>query len=226
MGGPAAELFQAIKTGDRGTVERLVAAQPGLAEAREAGGVSAVLTALYHGKREIAVLLLARKPRLDVFEAAAAGEAGRVQELIDGDPTLAGAFASDGFTPLGLAAFFKRPDVVKVLLERGADPAPPSANPQAFTALHSAAASDAGTRDMAIVRALVEAGAPVNARSGSGTTPLHTAAFLGDTEVALLLLSRGADPRVASQDGKTPIDLARAQGHAELAELMERQAAR
>jgi len=221
-----AELFEAIKRGARATVASLVADDPRLAEAREPGGTSAVLTALYHRKPEICVLLLARKPRLDIFEAAATGDVERTRELLDEDPTRANAFAADGFHPLGLAAFFKRPGAVKLLLERSADPAPASRNPQAFTPLHSAAASDAGSRDMAIVRALVEAGAPVNAQSGSGTTPLHTAAFLGDTEVVELLLSRGADPRIAAKDGKTPIDLAREQGHAELADVLERPTAR
>jgi ankyrin repeat protein len=218
----SAELFEAIKRGARMTVDSLLAADPSLAEAREPDGTSAVLTSLYYGKPEICVLLLARKPRLDIFEAAATGDLDRTRQLLAEDPARANAFASDGFHPIGLAAFFKRREVVDLLLERGADPAPPSANPQAFTALHSAAASDAGTRDMAIVRALVEAGAPVNARSGSGTTPLHTAAFLGDADVAELLLSRGGDPRIASNDGKTPIDLAREKGHTELAERMER----
>lgn len=222
----SAELFEAIKRGARATVASLIAADPKLAESREPGGTSAVLTSLYHGKPEICVLLLARKPRLDIFEAAATGDVERARKLLDEDPSRANAFAEDGFHPLGLAAFFKRPELVRLLLERGADPAPPSANPQAFTALHSAVATDAGGRDLGIVRALLEAGAPVSARSGSGGTPLHTAALLGDTEVAELLLARGADPRTASKDGKTAIDLARAQGHAELAELMERQAAR
>jgi ankyrin repeat protein len=217
-----AELFEAIKKGDRPTVERLVAAEPALAEAREDGGVSAVLTSLYHGKREICVLLLARKPRLDIFEAAAAGDVPRTRELLTEDRSRANAFAGDGFTPLGLAAFFKRPDAVRVLLEHGADPAPASRNQGAFTPLHSAVANDAGPSVLAIVRALLDAGAPVNARSGSGGTPLHTAAFTGDAEVVELLLARGADPRIPSNDGKTPIDLARDRGHTALAERMER----
>jgi adenosylhomocysteine nucleosidase len=217
-----AELFEAIKKGDRATVDRLVSADPGLAEARDPDGVSAVLTALYYGRREIAVLLLARKPSLDIFEASAVGDVQRVRRLLDQDPSLANAVAPDGFRPLGLAAFFKRPEIVALLLERGADAAPPSGNPQAFTALHSAVADDAGPRDISIIRGLLDAGAPVNARSGTGTTPLHTAAFTGDAEVAELLLERGADPRIASDAGKTAIDTARERGHTELAARLER----
>src|SRR5687768_12823598 len=153
-----ADLFEAIKRGARTTVDGLLAADPKLAEAREPGGTSAVLTSLYYGKQDICVLLLARKPRLDIFEAAATGDVEWTRRLLDEDPSRANAFADDGFHPLGLAAFFKRPKIVRLLLERGADPAPASANPPAFTALHSAAASDAGARDMSIVRALVEAG--------------------------------------------------------------------
>jgi ankyrin repeat protein len=218
----SAELFEAIKKSDRAGVERLVEADPKLAAAREPGGVSAVLTALYHREFAICELLVARRPDLDVFEAAATGDGDRLRALVDGDPSLANALASDGFHPLGLAAFFKRPEAVTVLLERGADPAPASRNQLAVTALHSAVATDAGARDIGIVRELLDAGAPINARSGAGGTPLHTAAYTGDREVVELLLARGADARVANNDGKSPIDLARERGHAKLAEVMER----
>lgn len=222
MGTAAAELFDAIRKGDRATIERVTSADPGLAEARADNGVSAVLTAFYYGKRDIAALLLSRGPALDIFEAAAAGDAERARALVDEDPSRANAVAGDGFTPLGLAAFFKRPEVVRLLLDRGADPAMAARNANAFTPLHAAVATDAGPRDIGIVNALLEAGAQMNARSGEGGTPLHTAAFTGDAEVVELLLARGADPRIAGKDGKTAIDIARQRGHAALAERMER----
>ena len=74
------EFFQAIRSGDRATVEGLVAAQPTLVDARSPLG-SAVLVAMYYGEPEIARMLVERGAGLDLFEAAAVGVSARVQEL-------------------------------------------------------------------------------------------------------------------------------------------------
>lgn len=216
----SAELFAATKKGDLATVERLLGSDPGLASAREEGGVSAVLTSLYHGQPAIATRILAEHPALDVFEAAATGELDRVRALTEADRSLVNAIGSDGFTPLGLAAFFRAPDVVRLLLERGADPSLAARNRLAVTPLHSAVATDAAPVDVSIVRMLLKAGAPVNVPHLGGGTPLHTAAFVGDPEVLRMLLDRGADPRLTTADGKTAIDIARERGHAEAAALL------
>lgn len=217
----SAELFAAIKKGDHGTVDRLLGTDPRLASAREEGGVSALLTALYCRRAAIATRLLAERPRLDVFEAAASGAVDRVRALIDADPSLVNATASDGFTPLGLAAFFRRPDVARLLLERGADPSIASTNKLRVAPLHSAVATDAAPVDVSIVRMLLEAGAPVNVPHLGGGTPLHSAAYVGDMEVVRMLLDRGGDPRMKTHDGKTAIDIARERGHAAVAETLE-----
>jgi ankyrin repeat protein len=175
-----------------------------------------VLLAHYYGKADVAAALLSRGPELDVFEAATAGDAKRVSALVDADPTLANAVARDGYSPLGLAAFFKRPGVVKALLERGAQPSLPSRD-QGFTPLHSAVATDAGRAEHEIVRLLLEAGADPNAKSREGGTPLHSAAFTGDLEAAELLLAFGADPNVTDPKGFTPLDVARDRRNVEVA---------
>lgn len=210
--------FDAIKQGDRAAVERALAADPAMAAARDESGLSAVLTALYFHEPAIADLLLSHRPSLDVFEAAAAGDAERVRELVDADPSLVNAFAPDGFQPLGLAAFFKRPDVVRLLLERGADATTASRNGLAVTPLHSAIADEASIE---ITRTLLAAGAPVNARSAQDGTALHTAAFVGHRAIVELLLEKGADPAARTTAGKTPADVARERGHAEIAQLLE-----
>lgn len=218
----SADLFPAIRKGDTATVERLVAQDPSLAMACEEGGTSAVLTAYYHGHPDVADVLLRYDPPLDVFEAVTAGRLERVREILDRDPSLASAYASDGFHPLGLAAFFRRLDVLRLLIERGADVGAPARNRLAVTALHSAVATDAGPVDHEIVRALLDAGAPVNVPHLGGGTPLHTAAFTGDVESARMLLERGADPTARMDDGKTPLDVARGRGNA-VASLLERE---
>jgi len=217
----AAQFLEAVKKGDRTAVDRMLDADPSLVSARDERGTSAVLLAHYHGKTDVAAALLSRAPTLDVFEAATVGDAGRVAALVDADRSLADAVAHDGYTPLGLAAFFKRRDVVKALLDRGASPSLPSRD-QGFTPLHSAVATDAGPSEHEIIRLLLEAGADPNAKSREGGTPLHTTAFTGDLESAELLLAYGADPNATDPKGRTPLDIARDRHGAPVAALLHR----
>jgi ankyrin repeat protein len=215
----ATELFTAIKSGDRSAVDELLDRDPRLLSARDDSGLSPILAALYRGQREIASTILRRKPKLNVYEAAAAGDADRVRELVDGEPRLAGTDSADGYSALGLAAFFKHRDVVKYLLVRGADVHAASRQGR-FTPLHSAVATDAAECDVELVRALLDAGADPNAKSASGGTPLHTTAFTGDRESAELLLRYGADRTIKNGQRKTPADVARERGNDEVARLL------
>ena len=215
----AAEFIAAVKKGDREAVERMLASDPGLVSARDEHGVSAVLLSHYYGKTDVAKALLARRPELDIFEAATSGDAERVRALLAKDRSLANAWSKDGFFPLGLAAFFKRPAVAKVLLEHGADPRMAS-KPAGFTPLHSAVADDAGSDVKELVRLLIDAGADPNAFSASGGTPLHTAGFTGNAPVTEMLLAAGADPGATDAKGLTPLDHARERSHPEVAAIL------
>lgn len=219
------ELFTAIKGGDTAAVERLLERDRDLVDARDDKGLSPVLAALYRGRSDIATAILRRGPKLTVFEAAAAGDAARVREIVGRDPGQANGVAPDGYSPLGLAAFFKRREVVRYLLEAGADPRPASREGR-FTPLHSAVATDAGARDVEIVRMLLDKGADPDARSQSGSTPLHTAAFTGDRESLDLVLKHGADPTIRNNDGKTAGEIAAERGHREIAERLAKGTAR
>jgi ankyrin repeat protein len=108
---------------------------------------------------------------------------------------------------------------VRYLLEAGADPRPASRQ-GGFTPLHSAVAMDAGASDIDIVRMLLDKRADPNAKSQSGSTPLHTVAFTGDRSSLDLLLKHGADRAITNNDGKTAADIARERGHGEIAERL------
>ena len=216
------KFVEAITKGDQATVERELAADPSLAQGEE-NGTSLVLLAAYHRRPEIARLLADRKGTLSIFEAATVGDVPRVEELIGEDASLANACASDGFHALGLAAFFRQPAVVELLLARGADVRAASKNPMQVTALHSAVA-DGG--HAAIAQMLVCGGADVNARQQHGWTPLHGAADSGDRETVELLLEHRADVTATHDGGKTALDIAREKGHAEIIETLEVAASR
>lgn len=213
------EMVAAAQAGDLAHVQALLAADPALAAARDAQGVSALLHAQYRGKAEVVAALRAAAPVLDVFEASALGDTERLRALLDADPTLANAWAGDGFFPLGLAAFFGQPEAVRVLLERGADVHATARNAMKVTAMHAAAA--AGTHRAEVARLLLEHGAAVDARQEGGWTPLHAAAQSGDVELVTLLLDHGADPALGNDHGKTAVALAEEKGHAEVLKLLE-----
>jgi ankyrin repeat protein len=212
-------LFAAIDAGDGAAIEALLAADVGLAAARDPDGVSAAMHALYRGRPVIAEAIAAVLPTLDVFEAAALGRAERVHELVAGDRSLATARSADGFTALHYPAFFGAGDAVgatQALLEAGADVNARSHNPFSVLPLHSAVS---GNHD-AVVAVLLEAGADVNATQRHGYTPLHGAAQNGADTTVDRLLAAGADRAARNDDGLSAADIAEAAGHEALAARM------
>jgi ankyrin repeat protein len=210
------DLFAAIDAGDEAAIEALLDAEPGLAEARDAEGVSATLHALYRGRPRIAERLAAALPDLDLFEAAALGRTDRVRELLAADPRSAGATSADGFAALHLAAYFAGTSgaaIAALLVGAGADANARSANEMRVAPLHSAVSAG----NDGVVAALLAGGADVNAAQREGYTALHGAAHNGAEPVVDRLLAAGADRAARTDDGRTPADLAEAAGHAELA---------
>mmetsp|Transcript_21505 Transcript_21505/g.52688 ORF Transcript_21505/g.52688 Transcript_21505/m.52688 type:complete len:148 (+) Transcript_21505:246-689(+) len=62
---------------------------------------------------------------------------------------------------------------------------------------------------LAVVKALLEAKASVNAQNAVKDTPLHLAAWRDQVEVIEALVAAKADKGLRNQDGKTPLDLGR-----------------
>lgn len=213
--------LEAIKQGDENEAVRLLGIRPELANVQSADGTPATLYALYHQRPALAERIAGAKSSgmpLSIFEAAALGRAPLVREALDTDATLVNAVAPDGFTPLGLAAFFGKADVVTALLDHGADPNAASRNSMQVAPLHSAVAA----RHLPIATALLAHGADVNAVQADDYTPLHEAAQSGHIEMIELLLRNGANPQAKLRNGQTPLDSARAAKQAEAIALLER----
>ncbi|HET6762621.1 MAG TPA: ankyrin repeat domain-containing protein [Longimicrobiaceae bacterium] len=213
----AERFFDALRAGDQPSVAALLDESPALAERRDGTGLSPVLVAAYHGHRELAAFVGTRTPELSPFERVVVGDLEGTRALLDADPEWATRITADGWTLLHGAAFFARLDILKLLLERGADPTVASTNQMRNQALHAALA---GRLDRDGIALLLDRGADVNARQHGGYTALHAAAMHGDAAMVELLLARGADPAVATDDGKTAADFARENGHEDMVPIL------
>jgi len=211
------DLFEAIRAGNGAEVQAILAREPGAVNRRNDRGHSPVLIAQYHHKHDIVKDLLSHDPELDLFDACCVGRTDRVAAALDADPALLNAYNSDGFFPLGLAAFFGHPDTVKLLLARGADVAQVARNPMKIQPLHAGAAS----KNAIVVQLLVAAGAPVNATQEGGWTPLHAAAKEGNLDMARALLAKGADPKQTNDKGVSAIGLAAESGNMDMLKLLK-----
>ncbi|MBW3571248.1 MAG: ankyrin repeat domain-containing protein, partial [Gemmatimonadetes bacterium] len=164
----ATRMREAVEAGDAEGLRAILQADPQAAGAREDGGESPLLTALYHGRRDLAELILAHGRDPDAAEAAALGDVDRLRAALDAEPGVITRFTHDGWTLLHLAGFFGHADAARLLLERGSDPRAISINGMRNTPLHAALA---GPMAIEGVRMLVEAGADVHARQHGGFTP-------------------------------------------------------
>ena len=120
-----------------------------------------------------------------------------------------------GATAFMLAAKSADVEVMRLLLEQGADPTIDTED--GITPLMAASGiSWASNQDRAseaqvleAVRLLVEElGADVNAVSDVGETPMHAAAYRGANSVVQYLFDRGAELDVVALDGRTPLRVA------------------
>ena len=214
------DLFAAIKAGEFERVKALLSADAALVDARSATGESAILTAVYNGRKEVANLLVARGARLSLFEASAAGEFDAVERLLASEGTV-NAFSDDGWTPLHLAAFFGHPKVVELLLAHAADVAARSRNANGNTPLHAALAAN----QRIAAGLLIGGGADVNAGDAAGWRPLHLAAANNNLETLKALIAQGADIATTNADGQTPLAVARQRHHGEAVALLQQHGA-
>lgn len=150
--------------------------------------------------------------QVGLFLALRSGS-GQVVEVLLAHPELkVDAANTTDETPLMMAALRGAMEPARRLMERGARLERPG-----WTPLHYAATGPS----VALVKLLLDRGAPIDARSPNGTTPLMMAARYGAEEGAALLLERGADAALRNQLDLGAADFARAVGREALAKRLE-----
>jgi uncharacterized protein len=209
------EVAELIKAGNSRELRSVLENDPALLE-QKAGGVSLLQFAAYCRNQGAIAVLRSFKSHLDAWEAATLGELQMLKERLGQNKSVLSEFSPDGFTLLGLACYFGHREVVRFLLEAGADPNVASTNAFRVAPLHSASAIS----DIEIAALLIEAGADVNAKQNQGVTPLHSAAHNGQTRLAELLIANGADVGARTDGDKTPLQLALEKNHDQTAEVI------
>ncbi|MFB7141447.1 ankyrin repeat domain-containing protein [Gottfriedia sp. NPDC056225] len=148
-----------------------------------------------------------------LFDATEKGEVSEVNEILGDHQDLIHNENEHGLTLLGIAAHYGQFEVVKTLVKNGAEINAISNSKLSFipknTALHAAIA---GAKSKEVIDFLLANGADPNLCDREGHTPLHIAAFEGNTAIAELLLKNGAK-LLHNNSGKTPIEIAEERGN-------------
>ena len=122
--------------------------------------------------------------------------------------------ASHKETPLIVASEMGHVEIVRVLLERGANPDVQDGRER--TALHW------GLKEghLEVAELLLERGATANTADVTGQAPLHLASREGHVVITQLLLKQGADPNAKDGSGRSSLHWASQEGHLEVAQLL------
>lgn len=235
-------MIAVIRNGDRDQLTKVIADDPALVTAVDAGGMTLLHWAVASEQTALAAELLAHP-----------------------DIALDTPQASHGRTPLHLAAIKGQKTLISLLLDAGANvfaedtlgkrPLDVAGTRAAVTALHTPTlfperalqqaiksgaiprisrqllacprlltyADAAGrtplhwavdTTRRPIIEALLVAGVPIDIPDRMGCTPLYLAVRMGNLVLTQTLLAAGANPRSADEQGFTPLHIAAGQGDA------------
>jgi ankyrin repeat protein len=145
---------------------------------------------------------------IELLDAAAQGLLAKLDGLLDGGCDPNARHPKYGNTPLSQACFANRVEVIRRLLQRGADPnlritysSPVDGRVEkGIVALMFA-------RSLEAVSALLEAGADPTIEDEEGTTPLMRAVLAAPPTAVQALLAAGANPEARNRRGDTAADL-------------------
>jgi len=115
------------------------------------------------------------------------GNSLAIDDLLNGNPSLSKQKTSHDISPLLLACYYNKPQIVKVLLKHIDE-----------LTIHEAAAANL----LEQVQAMIEdQPGLLDELSDHGFTPLGIATHFGNEDIVRFLLANGADPNIQSQNG-------------------------
>ncbi len=194
-------LHGAAAKGDVAAIKRLISAGSKL-ERRDRHGRTPLMVAGFQRHRDAAAALIGGGAKLDSLDhdrydlltiSAVLNDIKILRLAIArGAPTNLVTSPYDG-TALIAAAHLGHVEVVQALID-GKAPLDHVNNLNWTALIEAIVLGDGGARHIAIVRALISAGANLNLADGNGTTPLSLARHNGHQDIADMLLRAGARP--------------------------------
>src|SRR5262245_28567135 len=213
-------LIAAVRAGQRGEIERQIAANPEVIKGTDAGGSTALHHAAGYGPLDNLQSLIDKGADVNAKNRNgstplhwAIHDEAKVRLLLAKGATV-NARQAQGRTPLFLAAMLGDGfPTIRLLLSKGADPNLAAVNGQ--TPLMMAARGNVEAMQL-----LIERGAEVNAKDGAGETALMAACAGGNARAVQLLIVRGADVKVMSKRNETALGFAATSGVQASVELL------
>ena len=147
-----------------------------------------------------ALLVVGCGPSVDIWTGAQTGNIEAVKQHLAAGVDV-NSKSDIGRTPLDLAIAFKQPLVTDLLRKHGG-----KTRDELKAAESIVVAVELG--NIEAVKQHLNDGTEVNAKGGTGRTPLHWAAIEGHKEIAELLIAAGADLNAKDKYGNTPLDWA------------------
>jgi ankyrin repeat protein len=197
-------LMMAVQFGELSIVEQLVRLGAEVDQGRE--HLTPITLAARRKAADIVRFLRKAGARESIVTAVYLGDRKRVARALARDPAAAKLLDEQGTPLLHHAAFALDPEVVELLLARGASVTDAGESQQ--TALHLVADMRLAPQEpvRAMVTLLLDRGADPNARNWDQVTPLHQAVRARNLAAAEVLLARGADPNARDGiRGSTPL---------------------
>ncbi len=229
------KFFDAITTEDLPAVRAFLKQKPELARAKNSRGTSALVMAAYMKDTEgptedmtgapaffqapatnqVLKEIMRLAPPADAYEACLVGDLKRARSFLEKNP---GAIRETDtpWTLLHAAAYSGNVELVKFLLSRGAPIDAEAHTKYRNTPLQTAMLS----KQAAVARVLVEAGADVNHPQWEGGRALHDAVWQGNVELVRFFLSHGAKADVRDRRGETPLHEAARTGNVEMVQSL------
>ncbi|KAL1505978.1 hypothetical protein ABEB36_005419 [Hypothenemus hampei] len=220
--GECTPLMEAASAGHLDIV-RLLVHNDADVNAQSTSGNTPLMYACAGGHTEVVKFLLENGANVEdhnenghtpLMEAASAGHVGLAKILLvhgAGINTHSNEFKESALT---LACYKGHLDMVRFLLEAGAD------QEHKTDEMHTALMEASMDGHVEVARLLLDSGAQVNMPTDSFESPLTLAACGGHVDLAMLLIERGANIEEVNDEGYTPLMEAAREGHEEMVHLL------